>query len=301
MAGRSERIKGRGGRNEEFLCEKHMMGAVDYMKENAESRGNLTNPPPQFKIGGCKKLTCNKTNVYKYDTEYKPPYKKPLSSVSQNQRRSSRLQKKLPHFDCIKFSVAESYEEENVNESSLSQVGNIEDMAFVPKQPRAQVNENYLRKKTFGLEKYFNKTNTSSKPSEKFTKFDKMLKRKVEKKVTGVASVEEEVKKRTTCSQHSKQYSDDNRIVQTSGLSKLSLTDFKGENVTVNENEDNVDELLDDLVGTFDGNNNEQEGDKVNQGDLIKTEYIRKEELSSSEDPNVIIYDDIIIKFELED
>ena len=204
----------------------------------------------------------------------------------------------------------------NSNESSLSQLVNIEDIAFVPKQPRAQVNENYLRKKTFGLEKYFGETCTSnmpsenfekthisskpsekskkkrprkryrnrgyydssededrnaisSKPSEKFTKFDQMFKRRGEKKVTGVASDKEEVKTKGTCSPNSKQYSDDNRIVQTSGLSESSLTDVKGKNVDVNVSEDNVDELLDDSVRIIDGNNNEQEGDKkLTQGDL---------------------------------
>jgi len=120
------------------------------------------------------------------------------------------------------------------------------------------------------------------------------------KKVTGVASDEEEVNKKRTCSPNSKQCSDDNRIVQTSGLSELSLTDVKGENVDVNASKDNVDELLDDLDGMIDGNNNEQ-GDKLTQGDPNKTEYIRKEELSSSEDPNIFTYDDIIIKFEFED
>ena len=204
----------------------------------------------------------------------------------------------------------------NSNESSLSQLVNIEDIAFVPKQPRAQVNENYLRKKTFGLEKYFGETCTSnmpsenfekthisskpsekskkkrprkryrnrgyydssededrnaisSKPSEKFTKFDQMFKRRGEKKVTGVASDKEEVKTKGACSPNSKQYSDDNRIVQTSGLSESSLTDVKGKNVDVNVSEDNVDELLDDSVRIIDGNNNEQEGDKkLTQGDL---------------------------------
>ena len=198
----------------------------------------------------------------------------------------------------------------NSNESSLSQLVNIEDIAFVPKQPRAQVNENYLRKKTFGLEKYFGETCTSnmpsenfekthisskpsekskkkrprkryrnrgyydssededrnaisSKPSEKFTKFDQMFKRSGEKKVTGVASDKEEVKTKGACSPNSKQYSDDNRIVQTSGLSESSLTDVKGKNVDVNVSEDNVDELLDDSVRIIDGNNNEQEGDNT--------------------------------------
>ena len=90
-----------------------------------------------------------------------------------------------------------------------------------------------------------------------------------EKKVTGVASDKEEVKTKGTCSPNSKQYSDDNRIVQTSGLSESSLTDVKGKNVDVNVSEDNVDELLDDSVRIIDGNNNEQEGDKkLTQGDL---------------------------------
>jgi len=193
----------------------------------------------------------------------------------------------------------------NSNESSLSQLVNIEDIAFVPKQPRAQVNENYLRKKTEDAKEEGGKGGRKSKKkrprkryrnrgyydsSEDEDRNADILTRKSpasqtnkveiqeeiqnilslgEKKVTGVASDKEEVKTKGTCSPNSKQYSDDNRIVQTSGLSESSLTDVKGKNVDVNVSEDNVDELLDDSVRIIDGNNNEQEGDKkLTQGDL---------------------------------
>merc|ERR1712115_98759 len=179
----------------------------------------------------------------------------------------------------------------NSNESSLSQLVNIEDIAFVPKQPRAQVNENYLRKKTEDAKEEGGKGGRKSKKkrprkryrnrgyydsSEDEDRNADILTRKSPASQTNKVEIQEEIqnilslgKTKGTCSPNSKQYSDDNRIVQTSGLSESSLTDVKGKNVDVNVSEDNVDELLDDSVRIIDGNNNEQEGDKkLTQGDL---------------------------------
>lgn len=269
--GLSNRANGRGGRNYKNLCEHHMMGAVEYLKARAESKENKDNQPPVFKFIGCQMAACKRRKPNDDDMEYKPiNFREQTSLDCQNIRKSKRLQDRHSILHPKKFqeekqdSINENCIEESTNLGigSQCQIESYIESNVVLRPPRAVVNENYRRRNSVEFER-FDKVHIRSKSTLKIKKFLHRSKlkavRHVHRKFAGFG-----IKK-----------------IDHPEAGKCISTNYETELNGV----DKLDELLDDLVKMWDGNNNNNKlGNEEEKVELLQTENVDKVEITNPDD-----------------